>query len=93
MKGSEVHKMVAAVLEVMEKAQFESQVNVNIEESDDPSRWMMSFLKKTTSLNELEDVKNELGENFTIKVAPRDKSSVTVVLEAPSTAFIGLLKV
>ena len=92
MRGSEIHRMMAAILEVMEKAQFEPQVDLSIREAADSSTWMMAFQKKATNLDELSGIKAELGGHFTVRIEPRDKGSVTVVLEAPATDFIGLLK-
>lgn len=92
MRASEVHRIVAAVLEVMEKAQFEPKVDVELQETDKPENWKMVFQKKCSNLNELNNIKNELGKNFNVCLEPKDKTSLTIIVEAPSEDFISLLK-
>ena len=92
MKGSEYHRIVAAVLEVMEKALTEPQKDVSIQESGEPDQWKMTFQKASTTLDEMNGVKNELGTNFEVTMTPRDKSSITISIMAPSSDFIALLQ-
>lgn len=92
MKGSEYHRIVAAVLEVMEKALTEPQKDASIQESGKPDVWKMTFQKSSTTLQEMNAVKNELGTNFEVTLAPRDKSSITISIMAPSSDFIALLQ-
>ena len=91
MKASEIHRIMAQVLEIVEKAQFTPQVDVGIKEcSDHPEKWKMVFLKNNTSLEELTGLKNKLGQNFNVNVAPRDKSMLLITIEAPSADFVAL---
>ena len=92
MKGSEYHRIVAAVLEVMEKALTEPQKDASIQESGEPDNWKMTFQKTNTSLEELNAIKNELGQNFKVTLSPRDKSSLTICIMAPSDDVIALLQ-
>ena len=41
---------------------------------------------------ELNAIKNELGQNFKVTLSPRDKSSLTICIMAPSDDFIALLQ-
>lgn len=91
LKGSEIHKIVAAVLEVMEKAGFESDVNVTLEETKEENVWSMVFNKKSCTLAELLRVKNELGENYEITILPPKKQAVFISIQAPSQDFINKL--
>lgn len=99
MKASEVHRIVAAVLEVIEKANFEPQVDVALQVCDkkddkeeQQERWKMVFLKKDTDLDELNAIKGELGNNFTVKIGTKDKAALLISIEAPSVDFISLLQ-
>lgn len=92
MKGSEVHRIVAAVLEIVENAQFEPQMDVTLQETEEPDSWKMVFQKKSTDLDELNGIKEQLGNNFTVKVSAKDKSSISIAVVAPSGDFIQLLK-
>lgn len=91
MKGSEIHRIIAAVLEVIEKAGFETRKDADLQESDTPESWKMAFCKRSTNLDELNGVKSELGKNFAVKVLPKDKSGVSVIIEAPTKDFVALL--
>ena len=92
MRASEVHRIVAAVLEVMEKAQFEPKVDVELQEAGKPENWKMVFQKKNSNLDELNNIKNELGKNFNVCLEPKDKTTLTIIIEAPCEDFISLLK-
>jgi len=91
MKASEVHRIVAAVLEVMEKAQFEPSVDVTLEETKDPEKWKMDFQKKSSSLQELKGIKEELGKNFNVNIFPKSKEALVVSIEAQMDDFVTLL--
>ena len=91
MKASEVHRIIATVLEVMENANFETKVDVILQECEEPDRWKVVFQKKTTSLEELNGIKQELGENFKVTLAPKDKTALTIIVEAPSNEYAALL--
>lgn len=91
MKGSKYHKIVAAVLEVMESALTEPQQDVNLQESGTPDVWKMVFVKSSTTLDELVKIKNQLGKNFGVEVVARDKSSISVIVMAPNSDFLLLI--
>jgi len=99
MKASEVHRIVAAVLEVIEKAQFEPQVDVALQvcenkdaKDDVAEKWKMVFQKKDTNLEELNAIKSELGNNFSVNIGTKDKTALLISIEAPSGDFIALLQ-
>ena len=99
MRASEVHRIVAAVLEVIENAQFEPQVDVALQvceskeaKEEQPEKWKMVFQKRNTDLDELNAIKGELGKNFTVRIATKDKSAILISIEAPSGDFVALLQ-
>lgn len=96
MKGSEIHRIVAAVFEVIEKAQFEPQVDAKLQasgkpEEDQPERWMILFQKKNSNLDELNMIRKELGSNFAINLSAK-KDEIQISIEASCTDFITLLQ-
>lgn len=91
LKGSEKYRIIAAVLEIMEKAQFESSSSVELKENKEKDIWEMSFVKRTTNLDELIDVKTELGDNFNIRLEAKNNSQMTICLEAPNEDFMKLI--
>ena len=98
MRASEIHRIVAAVLEVIEKAQFEPQVDVALQvcenkeaDKEQPEKWKMVFMKKNTNLDELIAIKSELGSNFSVKIDAKDKTALSISIEAPSNDFVTLL--
>ena len=99
MKASEIHRIVAAVLEVVEKAGFEPQVDVTLQlckekeaKEEQSEKWKMAFQKENTNLDELNAVKGELGANFKVIIEAKDKTSLLISIEAPSEDFIALLQ-
>lgn len=90
-KASEIHRIIAAVLEVMEKAQFEPQVDAALQQTEDPNKWKMVFTKKDTSLDELTLIKNELGKDFNVKIMPKNNSLISIGIEASCEEFESLL--
>ena len=91
MKASEVHRIMATVLATAEKASFSPSADVNIQEvGQDP--WKMVFTKKSTTLDELTNLRKELGQNFQVNVAPKDKAMLQISIEAPSSDFAALLQ-
>ncbi len=97
LKGSEVHSILAAVFEVMEMAQFEPQRDASImmaqeQKEEQPERWKVVFMKKNTSLDELNMVKRQLGGNFSVGIAAGTKqAALAISIEGRSTEFLGLL--
>ncbi len=92
MRASEIHRIIAAVMEIMEKAKFEPKVNAELQEVKDTDHWKMMFAKQNTSLDELTSIKNELGKNFGITIRPKDKENVFISVEAPVQDFMSLLQ-
>lgn len=90
MKASEIHKIVAAVLEIVEEADFDPQVDVKLQEQEE-GVWLMDFIKKETSLNELNSIKDKLGKNFSVKVSTKDAKRLLVSVAAPAQDFISLM--
>ncbi len=96
MKGSEIHRIVAAVFEVIEKAQFEPKVDATLQstgkpEEGKPERWNILFQKKNSNIDELNMIRKELGSNFAINLSAK-KDEMQISIEASSTDFITLLQ-
>ena len=91
MKGSQIHRIVAAVLDIMEQAGFDTSVDVSLKESKEPENWMMTFEKSSTSLDELTGIKQKLGMNFRIGILAKGKDRLGINLEAKSGDFLALL--
>ena len=96
MKGSEIHRIVAAVFEVIEKAQFEPKVDATLQstgkpEEGQPERWNILFQKKNSNIDELNMIRKELGSNFAINLSAK-KDEMQISIEASSTDFITLLQ-
>lgn len=92
MKGSDIHKIIAAVLEIMEKVNVPNLVDAKLQtDKEDESIWKMDFQKKETNLDELTTIKNELGSNFSVNISSNSKSLLISVV-AKSDDFISLLE-
>ena len=96
MKGSEIHRIVASVFEVIEKAQFEPQVDAKLQsvekpEEGKPEKWMILFQKKNSNIDELNMIRKELGNNFAINLYAK-KDVMQISIEASCTDFITLLQ-
>lgn len=89
--GSEILKIKAAVLEVMEGVGFNSQEEVGLKESSADDTWSMVFPKKSIELRELRDVSHKLGKNFNIRLEAHSKDVFDIILEAPKDEFKKLL--
>ena len=62
MRGSEKLKIQAAVLEVMETKGFSIDKDFGlIESTENPANWIMAFTHKSSSLDDLENVRGKLG--------------------------------
>lgn len=90
MKASERFALLAEIMKVMEKAGFNPDFNVDIQQKDDTT-WMMDFLKKETNLDELIKIKNELGQNFKVHLGVV-KTTIRVRIEAPVNDFMMFLE-
>lgn len=91
MKASEIHKITAAVLEIIERAQFKTTMDAHIQEAGKPERWKMVFTKGDTNLDELSNIRGELGKNFFVNVTPKDKTMLLISIEAAMDDFKGLI--
>lgn len=92
LRRSELLRIEAAVVEVMEKAQFEVKGTLDFNPSrTNEGNYCMSFCKDKTDLQELMTIKENLGDDFDITVSGRDKTSVLVTVEAPEETFINML--
>ena len=91
MKGSQIHRIVAAVLDVMEQAGFNTSARVDLKEVKDTENWMMTFEKNGTSLDELAGIRQNLGTDFQISILPRSKDRLDIRLEAKNAVFLSLL--
>lgn len=92
MKGSDIHRIIAAVLEIMEKVNVPNLVDVKLQaDKEDENIWKMDFQKKETNLDELTTIKNELGKNFSVNITTSGKS-VLIGVVAPGKDFIALLE-
>ena len=91
LRGSEVLKIKAAVVEVMENA-----AGISITEDPDIKHdavkglCQMSFKKKDTTLSELSKIKMKLGERFDIEIN-HGKDAMQIILNAPTEAFTRLI--
>ncbi len=92
LKGSEAYKITVAVMEIMESAGFETSYTANTLESTKKGMLTMSFYKPRTTVEELNSIQYELGEDFNITVKCKDKSFPQIVLEAPVEGFLKLIK-
>lgn len=90
MKGSEIHRIVAAVLEIMERAQFDIMADAKLIE-DKENKCRMDFTKKEATLEELNNVRKQLGSQFSIRILPKDSKVMYVSVIAPCCVFAGLL--
>lgn len=89
--GSEIHKIIAAVLEIMEKLNVPNLVDAKLQtDKEDEGIWKMDFQKKDTNLDELTTIKNELGKNFSINISASGKS-VLISVVASGNDFVALL--
>lgn len=91
LKRSEVLKIEAAIVEIMENAGFNVLDNVDVVPTSTTGNFRMTFQKDKTSLATLNAIQDKLGNNFAISVAPMSKTIITVEIEASESDFIGLL--
>lgn len=97
MKGSESYSIAAAVYEIVEKAGFETKnagalkLAGELEEGKE-ERWMMEFSKKEITIDELNSIRKELGNSFSIAISVSGKSEIRIRIEASSTDFFAILQ-
>ena len=91
--GSEILRIQAAVLEVMERAEFHpSEINTELCEAQDKNNWLMVFVKEEVSTKDIGNVIRGLGSDFRMTIKGRSKANVFVCLEAPKDSFMRLIK-
>ncbi len=91
LRSSEILRIEAAVMEIMENAGFNPQVTVDLRQTNNENEWSMNFNKKEITLDELEAIKKELGEKFSILLAAKDKTTIDIRIEGPKEVFKQLL--
>ena len=91
MRGSEKLKIQAAVLEVMETKGFVLDKDFGIIEStENPTNWIMAFNNKSSAFEDLEMVKQKLGQKFKIQITSKSKEHFLFRIEGPAEEFIKL---
>lgn len=92
MKGSDVHRIIAAVLDIMEKVNVPNMADAKLQpEKENGNLWKMEFQKKETNFDELNTIKNELGKNFFVKISVTGKNLLISVI-ATSDDFVSLIQ-
>lgn len=88
LKGSEILKVEAAILEVVEEYGFSLDKDLGIVESqDNANNWIMAFTTGEKELEDLAEVKNKLGERFRVRIVPKSKGAFLFRIEGPSEEF------
>lgn len=91
--GSTVLEIEAAVLRVMEKANFHpKEIDMELTEAKTEGFLVMVFIVKELSIEELEKLHSEFGGNFRINILAKNKSGLFLQVEAPKDDFICLGK-
>lgn len=91
MRGSEKLKIQAAVLEVMETKGFSLDKDFGIIEStENPANWIMAFTHKSSTFEDLENVREKLGPKFKIQITSKSKEHFLFRIEGPAEEFIKL---
>lgn len=89
LKGSEKLKIEAAVLEVLEVENFSLDKDLGITPSaENPDRWIMAFQNKKCKFENLANVRQILGQKFSIEITSKSKENFLIRIEAPSGEFI-----
>ncbi len=91
LKGSEKLKIQAAVLEILETKNFSLDRDLGIVESvEGPGKWVMAFQNKKCKLEDLTDVKQILGQKFSVEITSKSKENFLFRIEAPCEEFMHL---
>lgn len=89
LKGSEKLKIEAAVLEIMEAENFSLDKDLGITSStENPNRWIMAFQNKKCKFENLANVRQILGQKFSVEITSKSKENFLIRIEAPSGEFI-----
>ena len=76
-KGSEILRIQAAVLDVMERADFHpEQISTELSAGKNENEWLMVFTKETAALTDLQKVIQELGGSFNFEILSTGKKTL-----------------
>ena len=91
LKGSEKLKIEAAVLEIMESENFALDKDLGIaQSSENPDNWIMAFGKKKCKLENLVNIRQILGQKFSVEITSKSKENFLFRIEAPGEEFVKL---
>lgn len=93
LKGSEKLKIQAAVLQIMEQKNFVLDTDLGMKASqDNENNWVMGFTNAEMKLQDLEEMKNILGDKFSVTISPKSRTSFIFRIEAAGEDYIRLLQ-
>lgn len=76
-KGSEILRIQAAVLDAMERANFHpEQISTELSAGKNENEWLMVFTKETAALTDLQKVIQELGGSFNFEILSTGKKTL-----------------
>lgn len=76
-KGSEILRIQAAVLDAMERANFHpKQISTELSAGKNENEWLMVFAKETAALTDLQKVIQELGGSFNFEILSNGKKTL-----------------
>jgi hypothetical protein len=76
-KGSEILRIQAAVLDAMERANFHpEQISTELSAGKNENEWLMVFTKETAALTDLQKVIQELGGSFSFDILSNGKKTL-----------------
>lgn len=91
LKGSEKLKIEAAVLEIMESENFALDKDLGIaQSSENPDNWIMAFQNKKCKFEKLANIRQILGQKFSVEITSKSKENFLFRLEAPGEEFLKL---
>lgn len=91
LRGSKMLEIQAAVLRIMEDANFEAnEINTELTEGKEEGTLMMVFVGQEISLAELNALQLGLGEKFELKILGKSRNDFFLEVTAPREEFIGL---
>ena len=91
LKGSEKLKIEAAVLEIMESENFALDKDLGIvQSSENPDNWIMAFGNKKCKFENLVNIRQILGQKFSVEITSKSKENFLFRIEAPGEEFVKL---
>ena len=76
-KGSEILRIQAVVLDAMERANFHpEQISTELSAGKNENEWLMVFTKETAALTDLQKVIQELGGSFNFEILSTGKKTL-----------------